>query len=77
MDAVVITRLLEAITDSRCRRRVGRNHGCSIQAEKVRVGHLTLLGGLRRIRGLRQAGVLIPSVVLFFANLKFYWVKSL
>jgi len=77
MDKAIITKLLEAITDSRCRRRVGRNHGCSIQAEKVRVGHLTLLGGLRRIRGLRQAGVLIPSVVLFFANSKFYWVKSL
>jgi len=33
------------------------------------VGHLTLLEGLRRIRGLRQTGVLIPSVVLFFAIL--------
>jgi len=77
MDKAVITKLLEAITDSRCRRRVGRNHGCSIQTKKVRVGHLTLLEGLRRIRGLRQAGVLIPPVVLFFANSKFYWVKSL
>jgi len=38
---------------------------------KAGVGHLTLLEGLRRIRGLRQTGVFVPSVVLFLALLIF------
>ena len=41
------------------------------------IGHLILLGGLRRIRGLRQAGIIVPSVVLFFAGLIFYLGKIL
>ena len=36
---------------------------------KAGVGHLTLLEGLRRIRGLRQTGFFVPSVVLFIALL--------
>ena len=33
---------------------------------KAGVGHLTLLEGLRKIRDLRQTGIQVPSVVLFF-----------
>ena len=71
MENAVLTRQLLFISDSRCHRRVGRNHGCSIQVVKTGVGHLTLLEGLRRIRDLRQTGVMAPSVFLFFAILKF------
>jgi len=72
-----LTRRLLTISDSRCRRRVGRTDGCSIKALMAEVGHLTLLGGLRRLRGLRQTGVLVPSVVFIFAILNFVWIKSL
>jgi len=33
---------------------------------KAGVGHLTLLGGLRRIRGLRQLGINVLSVVFVY-----------
>ena len=36
---------------------------------KAGVGHLTLLEGLRKIRDLRQTGIQVPSVVLFFRTL--------
>ncbi len=41
------------------------------------VGHLTLLEGLRRIRGLRQAGIQVPSVFLVLATLNLIWVIKL
>jgi len=40
MVKAVLTSLPITIADSRCRRRVGRIHGCSIQADNARVGHL-------------------------------------
>ena len=54
---VSLTIHFKAIPESQCRRRVGRACGCPIQVKKTGVGRLTLLGGLRKIRGLRQAGL--------------------
>ncbi len=70
MGKTVLTRSSITISDSRCRRRVGRNHGCSIQVVMAGVGHLTLLGGLRRIRGLRQVGVFDPACRFIFCHFK-------
>ncbi len=66
MRKVMLTNHFIVITESRCRRRVGRTVVAQSRFKETGVGRLTLLGKVRRIRDLRQAGHEPGLSFLFF-----------